>query len=113
MNDINQAVPIVWPAIIEFADGHGYAWVASAEDCEAHHPHVEDRLIDGEGRLHLLSQREAGPLYWQRQQRLISLPALNESLRAYAARLGICCIPKLMVRTPAEAVALVAWLEQQ
>ncbi|MBL1376430.1 DUF4144 family protein [Zobellella iuensis] len=113
MNDVYQAVPIAWPAIIEFADGHGYAWVANADDCEAHHPHAGDGLIDGEGWPHLLSQREDGSLYWQRQQRLISVPALNESLRAYAARLGICCIPKLRVASPAEAVALVAWLEQQ
>ncbi|MHA6964732.1 DUF4144 family protein [Zobellella denitrificans] len=113
MTDLEQSFPIAWPAIIEFADGHGYAWVENADDCEAHHPHAGDGLIDGEGRLHLLSQRDDGSLYWQRQLRLISVPALNESLRAHAARLGICCIPKLRVTTPAEAVALVAWLDQQ
>ncbi|PSJ45634.1 hypothetical protein C7H85_09630 [Zobellella endophytica] len=104
---------IEWPAIIEFADGHGFAWLAGAQDLPEQHPHQHDRLIDSRGRVHLLSQAAGGTLYWRRQQRLLSLPELNDGLRAYAARLGICCIGKLVVRTPAEAVALVAWLEQQ
>ncbi|GHA19210.1 DUF4144 family protein [Oceanisphaera arctica] len=104
---------IHWPAIIEFAGGHGYAWVADLDEVTEHRPGVGDRLLDSQGYPHLLSQQTGGGLYWQHQLRLVSLFELNAGLRVYAASLGICCTSKLVVRTPAEAIALVAWLEQQ
>ncbi len=104
---------IHWPAIIEFADGQGYAWVASTEEVAEHRPRGGDRLLDSSGQAHLLSQQTGGELYCQPQPQLVSLLELNAGLREYAASLGVCCTSKLTVRTLAEAIALVAWLEQQ
>ncbi|MFP2769352.1 DUF4144 family protein [Oceanisphaera sp. KMM 10153] len=104
---------IHWPAIIEFAEGQGYAWVANLDEVAEHRPRVGDRLLDSQGYPHLLSQQTGEALYWQHQLRLVSLFELNAGLRDYAASLGICCTSKLVVRTMAEAIALVAWLEQQ
>ncbi len=109
---------IHWPAIIEFAEGQGYAWVANLDEVAEHRPRVGDRLLDSQGYPHLLSQQTLSQqtgeaLYWQHQLRLVSLFELNAGLRVYAASLGVCCTSKLVVRTMAEAIALVAWLEQQ
>lgn len=104
---------IHWPAIIESAGGHYYAWVAGPNEVDAQRPSLGDRLFDSQGYTHLLSQQTGGALYWQPRLRLVSLSELNAGLKVYAASLGVCCTSKLVVRTPAEAIALVAWLEQQ
>lgn len=104
---------VAWPAIIEFAGGQGYAWVADNASLAAYGPHEGDGLIDSRGRVHVLSQWPSGGLYWCPQPGLVCLAQLNEGLRHFAAGLGICCLPKLNVRSAPEAVALVAWLERQ
>lgn len=102
-----------FPAIVHCADTHDFIYIQHEPALDEHHWHTGDRLIDSAGRVHVLSQSEGEGLYWQRLPGLVCLPELNASLRAFAAGLGICCIPKLTVRSAEEAVALVAWLEMQ
>ncbi|MFH7587341.1 DUF4144 family protein [Oceanimonas sp. AH20CE76] len=102
-----------FPAIVECADTHDFIHIAEASALDEHHWHEGDRLIGCAGGVHVLSQNQAGGLYWQGVPGLVCLPELNASLRHFAAGLGICCIPKLTVRSAEEAVALVVWLEMQ
>lgn len=101
-----------WPVIIEFAHGHDYAWATSSNEVAEHALEGGDSLLDSQGQVHILSQASSGDLYWQYNQGVVCVPELNIKLQGYAARLGICCTSKLLVRTPADAIALVAWLEQ-
>ena len=104
---------IHWPVIIEFAQGHDYAWAAGPEAVAEHRLEAGDRLLDSRGQAHILSQANGTALYWQQGEEVVSVPELNIKLQGYAASLGICCTSKLRVRTPDDAIALVAWLEQQ
>lgn len=98
--------------IIEFAHGHDYAWAADYDEVVEHRLEVGDRLLDSQNHVHILSQASRGALYWLYAQEVVSVPELNIKLQGYAARLGVCCTSKLLVRTQADAIALVAWLEQ-
>ncbi|WP_417617575.1 DUF4144 family protein [Oceanisphaera sp.] len=104
---------IHWPVIIEFAQGHDYAWAAGPEEVAEHRLEAGDRLLDSQGQAHILSHESGAGLYWQQDEGLVSVPELNIKLQGHAASLGVCCTSKLVVRTPADAIALVAWLEQQ
>lgn len=104
---------IQWPVIIEFGQGHDYAWAADLNEVTEHRLEAGDRLLDSLGHVHILSQADGTGLYWQRDDEVVSVPQLNIRLQGYAAGLGICCTSKLVVRTPSDAIALVAWLEQQ
>lgn len=103
---------IQWPVIIEFAQGHDYAWAAGIDEVTEHRLEAGDRLLDSHGHAHVLSHANGAGLYWQHSEGVVSVPQLNIKLQRYAASLGVCCTSKLQVRTPADAIALVAWLEQ-
>ena len=116
MNTVHQSkgAPVCqFPAIVHCTDTHDFIYIEHESELSAHHWHAGDRLIDGAGQVHLLSQSEGEGLYWRALPELVCLPELNAGLRHFAAGLGICCIPKLTVRSAEEAVALVAWLEMQ
>ncbi|WP_417607462.1 DUF4144 family protein [Oceanimonas baumannii] len=102
-----------FPAIVHCTDTHDFIHITEAEELNEHHWHAGDRLIDSAGRVHVLSQNEQLGLYWKGLPDLICLSELNAGLRQFAAGLGICCIPKLTIRSAKEAVALVVWLEMQ
>ncbi|MBU3825010.1 MAG: DUF4144 domain-containing protein [Candidatus Oceanisphaera merdipullorum] len=104
---------IHWPVIIICEQGANYAWADGPEQLAEQGLWRGDRLIDSQGGTHILSQQNDDTLYWHRQPELVSLAELNIELKLYAASLGVCCTAKLVTRTLADAMALVAWLELQ
>lgn len=104
---------ISWPVLVICGQDADFAWAAGPDALAEQRLWVGDRLLDSQGGTHVLSQTNDGALYWQCQPGLVSVPELNIELKRYAARLGLCCTSKLVVRTLADAIALVAWLEQQ
>lgn len=99
-----------WPIIVHSGESY-YDWAAQQDQVDLPNLVVGDQLLDSQGHLYQLCTGPTGQSEWQREP--VSLEALNQSLKEYAARIGICCVAKLTVSTIVEAIALVAWLDEQ
>ena len=104
---------IHWPALLRSEQGADYIYMAEPTILATQQLCVGDQLIDSQGQVSLLSQTTKGRLIWQLIPKRASLPELAIELQEYAANLGICCTSKLVVSSFAQAIALVAWLDEQ
>ncbi|NLJ92711.1 MAG: hypothetical protein GX324_06600 [Aeromonadales bacterium] len=101
-----------WPIIVHCGESY-YDWAAEQEQVDHHNLVAGDQLIDSHGHLYQLHVSPTGGYEWRTASASVSLASLNDSLKEYAASLGICCVAKLTVTTIDEAIALVAWLDEQ
>ncbi|WP_157420025.1 DUF4144 family protein [Oceanisphaera avium] len=102
-----------WPVLLSDSQGGDFSLINNLLELEEHTLWLGCRLIDSLGRVSILSQTNATPLYWHLADELISVSVLNNELKAFAATLGLCCTSKLVIRSVSDAQHLVLWLEQQ
>ncbi|MFT6388959.1 MAG: hypothetical protein ACJAUP_002344 [Cellvibrionaceae bacterium] len=104
---------VVWPAVLKYRGDHELTFVLDQSvwnsDTDLHFfgYDSEDILIDSEGSIFALSNRNSHDITLGQSGRKIELESMLELIKAHESQLGACCTSKLSFQSIAEAIMVI------
>lgn len=109
---------INWPAILKYHGEDELIYLASETkwnndaDLSAFNYEEDDALIDNNGRVYHLNKSEKGMIHPTSTNDIIPLSQLIKLVQKHAATNGECCIEKIVFKSIAEGIKLVASMSE-
>lgn len=107
---------IYWPVIVHYSGDNELLFCASQAawnndaDLHAHAYNPQDRLIDSNGQIFSLTERQDNRVVPLSTDQTIHLEAVNGLVRLHASALGQCCVQKIFFNSIAQAIKAVEFL---
>jgi hypothetical protein len=104
---------VVWPAVLKYRGDHELTFVLDQSvwnsDTDLHFfgYDSDDILIDSEGSIFALSNRNSHVITLEQSERKIELESMLELIKAHESQLGACCASKLSFQSIAQAIMVI------
>ncbi|WP_415884220.1 DUF4144 family protein [Neptuniibacter sp. QD34_54] len=110
---------IKWPAIIKYQGDNELIYIASGsvwetdQDLHAVVYDADDRLIDSDGVLFSLEEREDRLVILRPVEACFELEEMVDLIRAHFSSIGECCVSKFSIGSIAEGITTVGQFEER